>query len=212
MLASINPLGERVRGRRWGRTVAAYLAGSAVGGLAVGGLLGELGRLIAALGAAAVGSSGGLASGLAPWSPRLALGAGIAALCAVAALLDATGRVPTRHRQVDEGWPARYRGWVYGAGFGVQLGSGGATTVTTSGVYLLGILVLLGASPLLGGALGAVFGLTRAAPILLGTGVEDAPTLRVLHRRIAAWEDRARWATVAAFGLAGVLGAAVTLR
>jgi hypothetical protein len=34
----------------------------------------------------------------------------------------------------------------------------------------------------------------------------------VLHRRIAAWEDRARWATVAAFGLAGVLGAAVTLR
>ena len=68
MLASINPLGERARNTRWGRTVSWYLAGSLAGGVAVGAAAGGLGaalRLVAApsalvvglaaLGAAAVG-------------------------------------------------------------------------------------------------------------------------------------------------------------
>ena len=47
MLASITPLGERGRGRHWGATVAAYLAGSVVGGGALGGLLGLAGAAAA---------------------------------------------------------------------------------------------------------------------------------------------------------------------
>jgi hypothetical protein len=31
---------------------------------------------------------------------------------------------PSWQRQVDERWLTTYRGWVYGAGFGFQLGAG----------------------------------------------------------------------------------------
>ena len=37
-----------------------------------------------------------------------------------------------RRRQVNEDWMARYRGWAYGAGFGLQLGLGVVTIVTTA--------------------------------------------------------------------------------
>jgi len=43
MLGSITPLGERGRGSRWGVTVSAYLMGSAVGGAALGAMLGWIG-------------------------------------------------------------------------------------------------------------------------------------------------------------------------
>ena len=45
-------------------------------------------------------------------------------------------RLPGPRRQVDERWLHRYRGWVYGVGFGFQLGFGLLTVVTTSTVYL----------------------------------------------------------------------------
>src|SRR5260370_152347 len=115
MLASIHPLGERARGNRWIVTVAWFVAGSAAGGAAVGGLIG-----------AALSRAGARLDPLP-----------IAVLCIITSAVEASGRaVPSRRRQVNEDWLVRYRGWVYGSGFGFQLGTGLATTVTTPAVYL----------------------------------------------------------------------------
>src|SRR5512135_756112 len=104
MLASITPLGERGRHRRWGATVTAYAVGSTLVGGAVGGLLGTVG-------AATLGR-------VAP-PPVLLLGLA-AVFCVVGAAADVglLGPLPTVHRQVNEDWLDRYRGWVYGLGFG----------------------------------------------------------------------------------------------
>src|SRR4051794_41008151 len=122
MLASIHPLGERARNRRWGVTVSAYLAASTVAAAALGGVLGALGAVLPL----PAGGSVGLA--------LLVIG-----LCAAALAFDVSLgglRLPTVHRQVDKDWLDRYRGWVVGAGFGLQLGLGVVTIVTTSAVYL----------------------------------------------------------------------------
>src|SRR6266542_2787419 len=120
MLGSITPLGERGRGQRWGLTVVAFFVGSTAGAAAVGALLGLAGR-------AAMGT-GGLRE-------RLIF---LTAAIGVGAALDARilgVRLPTVRRQVNEDWLHRYRGWVYGLGFGVQLGVGFSTVVAISAVY-----------------------------------------------------------------------------
>ena len=45
-------------------------------------------------------------------------------------------RVPGPRRQVDENWLVTYRGWVYGAGFGAQLGLAFVTIVTASATWV----------------------------------------------------------------------------
>src|SRR3989442_3008088 len=116
MLGSMTPLGERSRGANWATTVAWYLAGSTAAGAGVGWVLGW------------VGSATTLAVGLAGRSTLIPL----AALALAGVLLDAGlfgTTLPTIHRQVNEDWLQRYRGWVYGLGFGFQLGLGVATVV-----------------------------------------------------------------------------------
>src|SRR5438270_10674646 len=112
MLASITPLGERARRARWARTTAVYIAGSVLGGGAVGALAGVFGSLV--LGGVGV-------------RPRLAL---VAAALLVGLVWEASrGTVPGPGRQVNERWLDRYRSWVYGLGFGAQLGAGITTVV-----------------------------------------------------------------------------------
>jgi hypothetical protein len=150
MLGSITPLGERGRGSRWWLTVAAYVAGSLLAGAAVGAALGGLG--------AWVGGGTGLGA-------RLVL---LGAIVAVGLVLDlgAVGRpLPTVHRQVDEAWRTRYRGWVWGLGYGVELGVGVVTIVTTSTVYATWAAASLSGSASAGAAIGAAFGLSRALPV-----------------------------------------------
>src|SRR4051794_33369808 len=109
MLASITPLGERARGSRFWLTAVFFVGASLVAGAALGALLGAVGSLVWA------GAAGGL---------RVAILAG--ALVA-GLVLDLLGRLPGPRRQVNEEWLREYRGWVYGAGFGGQLGVGVAT-------------------------------------------------------------------------------------
>src|SRR5690348_2261008 len=110
MLASINPLGERARNNRWGVTAAWYSAGSVAGGIAFGAALGAVGfvfgveHLSARVGAVAV------------------VIVALAALCAEFAWRGR--RLPGPRRQVNEQWLDTYRSWVYGGGFGAQLGIG----------------------------------------------------------------------------------------
>src|ERR1700682_4900336 len=111
MLASINPLGERARGNRGAWTVAAYTGAAVAAAATVGAVLGGLGGL----GAAVVGAG---------WSAAVL---GLVAIGAGLVDLVVPGRLLTSRRQVDEDWMVRYRGWVYGAGFGAQLGAGVVT-------------------------------------------------------------------------------------
>jgi hypothetical protein len=165
MLASITPLGERARGQSWPRAVAAYVVASTAAGAALGAGLGWLG-------AATVG-------GL----PVAARAIGAAALAIVAAAADRAGRLPSILRQVDERWLMTYRDWVYGAGFGLQLGLGAVTIVTSASVYLTWSLEVATASVAAGTVIGATFGAVRALPLLAFARVGDPATLRAAHRR-----------------------------
>jgi len=175
MLTSISPLGERARGARWGRTAAAYVVTSVLAGAALGAALGAVGSV------------------LTPGRWSLAV---LAALAIVAVGLDAAGRVPTVRRQVDETWLVTYRDWVYGAGFGLQLGAGAATVVTSAATYLTWAVELAGGSAGLGAVVGGVFGLARGAMLLLSAGVDDPVALRRRHARLVAALPVARAAAV----------------
>jgi hypothetical protein len=177
MLASIHPLGERGRNQRWGATVAAYLVGSVFGAGLVGGLAGLAGRLLGLSGRS---------------------GAGLTVVAGAALVLAGTGvvldlrlgglRVPTLHRQVDEQWLERYRGWVYGLSFGFQLGMGVVTVVNSFTVYLAIGLAVLSGSVAAGVLIGAVFGGVRGAVVLAGANVHQSSQLYALHRRVNRWE------------------------
>lgn len=195
MLTSITPLGERGRANRWTVTAAAYLVASTLTGALVGVLLGGAGSLTAPRGVVAL------------------VALGIAAVLAGA--LDATGvRLPSWRRQVDENWLRAYRGWVYGAGYGAQLGVGVVTIVTSATVWLVLLTEWLAASPTAGVLIGAAFGLARGLPLLLVRSVDSPARLGALHRRVAGSAlvvQRVAAGCAGAAGLVAVTVAAVTL-
>ncbi len=106
--------------------------------------------------------------------------------------------MPSWHRQVNEDWLADFRGWVYGAGFGVQLGTGVVTIVTTAAVYLVWLTALLGTSPVLGVAVGAAFGFARAVPVLASTGADTPDRVAGRVRALDARAGSFRTVTVVA--------------
>jgi hypothetical protein len=192
MLASITPLGERGRGQRWWLTVTAHVMGSTLGGAAIGAVMGLIGFLLErAIGLAA-----------------------LTVLVAVVALLGVLGDavwnrplLPSPHRQVNEDWLDSFRGWVYGAGFGFQLGLGVTTIITSGAVHVMLAAAALTASPVLGAVVGGVFGLARGLTVLTMVGVEMPTTLLDRHRHMQELYPTARKAAVAA--QAGVLVAVV---
>src|SRR5581483_8474812 len=127
MLSSITPLGERGRNNRFATAAAFFIAGSLLGGVATGAVAGGAGALVL---------------------PDSAVADGIVIVLAAltGALLDAGfrgARLPTITRQVDENWLQKYRPWVYGIGFGFQLGTALATIVSPAAVYLMIIAAVL---------------------------------------------------------------------
>lgn len=195
MLASINPLGERARGNRWWVTTGFYVVGSTLGGMAALGAVSALGRLVGWLGGArSLYALGG--QGLAP--------ATVAVACLVAAALEARV-IPSLRRQVNEDWLAGYRGWVYGSGFGFQLGVGLATTVTTAAVYLMFILAFLGGSPTEGMWAGAAFGALRAVPVVGMWGADTPAKIRSVHANMAAGSSIARRLAIGALTVAALV-------
>jgi len=191
MLGSITPLGERSRGRRWGITVTAFAVAATGAGAVAGALL---------------GAAGGLA-GISAAIRMVLLGAAVAV--AVAVDLAPGLRAPGPRRQVNEAWLHRYRGWVYGAGFGVQLGLGVTTIVSTAAVYATGAAAFLAGSAAAGALVGAAFGLARAATLLAAGGVDEPGALATLDRRLRAWERPARLAALVAEGALIALAVAV---
>jgi hypothetical protein len=178
MLSQITPLAEAGRRHRFSRTAWWFILGAVVGGATLGG---------AAAGLAALVATGGLGESSA---------LGIAAACAlVSAVIDA--RVlgfgpPFLRRQVNEDWLAMYRSWVYGSGFGWQIGVGVATYVMTAAVPLTIVLGALSASPWAALGIGVVFGLARGLAVLLGAPVRTLPALYSFHRRFDAAAEPVR--------------------
>ena len=190
MLASISPLGERARGNRWGLTAGAYTAGVVGSAALLGAALGRLGAFLP------VGSSAG-------WLvPAAAVAAGVWDLVA-------RGRVPGVRRQVNEDWLSRYRGWVYGLGFGAQLGVGFATIVTTAAVYAWMVAAVLTRDPVAGLLIGACFGFARAAMLGLVRDTDDPQRLRARLRMLSSWAGRARVGAAAASVVIGAGCAAI---
>lgn len=170
MLSTITPIGERGRNNRWAASAAWFVAGAVLGGATLGAG--------AALLAAAVGAldlSGDVRVG------TLAL----LGLVTVASDLQVAGfRLPAHRRQVNETWLDQYRSWVYGGGFGWQIGVGLATYVTTAAVYLTIAAAALTASPAAALGVGAGFGLVRGLAVLLGRPLTTPQRMMALHRRL----------------------------
>jgi hypothetical protein len=184
MLASITPLGERGRHSRWGITVTAFLLASGAAGAALGALAGALGALT-------VPGSVGLGTRL----------AALAAAGALALALDARpGRVPGPRRQVNEEWLRAFRGWVYGLGYGAQLGVGLSTVVSSAALYLAVVAALATGDPALGALVLGCFGAARGLTLLAGAGVRRPEQLIALHARLRRWRAPARAAATATLG------------
>jgi hypothetical protein len=197
MLSSISPLGERARASRWWLTTTAYLAGSLLGGAVVGVLAALVGALVPAT---------------ARSSPWLLLPLAALLLVTLALDLGITGRaLPVWRRQVDVAWLTRYRGWVYGLGFGAQLGFGLVTIVTSATTYAMVAFAALSGNVLAGLVIGAAFGLVRSAPSLLMARVRSAADLHRVFGRLARLAAPADWLARAALVVAasGLVVAAV---
>jgi MFS family permease len=193
MLASLTPYAEVARGSRWSITTASFSAGAVMAG-ALGGLIwGGVGSLL----------PGGR------WHLIAAAIALITALC-----IDATPlrrRLPLTKRQVNEDWMVTYRGWIYGVGFGAQLGLGFITLVACASIYATFAIELLSGSVVAGIAIGAIFGATKAAALLPAGRAKERHSLLALHRRLLALEQLSIGAVVVA-ELAAVVIVAGALR
>jgi len=179
MLSTITPFGERAKGHRFAGTATWFVIGAAVGGLALGGAAAALAALVSVAGATST-----------------MIGA-VAIVATVVALVSDTGlagfRVPVHFRQVNERWLDAYRPWVYGAGFGFQIGCGLATYITTAAVYLVVVLAGLSGRPVAALGVGLVFGLVRGAAVTLTWRTTTPTALLAFHQRFAAlrpWADR----------------------
>lgn len=170
MLSTITPMGERGRSHRYYGTAAWFVAGAVLGGATL-----AVGAAVLAAGVQALDLTG---------SERVGLAAVLAAVTIASDLALGGFRLPSHTRQVNEGWLGQYRSWVYGAGFGWQIGVGLATYVTTAAVYLMVALAALTASPLAAFLVVTGFGLVRGLAVLLGRGLTTTERMLALHRRL----------------------------
>ncbi|HWE32208.1 MAG TPA: hypothetical protein VG410_01915 [Solirubrobacteraceae bacterium] len=191
MLASITPLGERGRQSTWEVTVTAFVIGGTAGGAAIGALAGLIGDLVLPAG---VGAAARLAA--------------LAVIVLLALALDARfDPAPGPRRQVNEHWLHRYRGWVYGLGFGAQLGLGLTTVVSSAATYVALAAAFLARSPADGVVIVGCFGLVRGLTPLAAARIDRRERLVTFHARF----DRARATAVRAGvgGLAAIFAVAI---
>ena len=138
-----------------------------------------LGAVMALLAAAA--SAAGLSS-----TEALGIGAVLAVLAAACDSHVVGFGPPFFRRQVNEGWLVSLRGWVYGLGFGWQVGAGVTTYIMTTAVFLTIALGALSASPAAALALGTLFGLARGLAAFSPGRATTVEALFAFHRRFDA--------------------------
>lgn len=182
MLSTITPVGERARGHRYGVTVSWFALGSLSGGACLGAACAGLAAACRAIGP--------------PQSVALAISITTAVLCAASDSSLGGFELPIHRRQVNETWLDHYRPWVYGLGFGAQIGCGLVTYIRTCAVYLMIVLAVASGSPMLAFAACAAFGVVRGLAVLLSRKATNPDALRDLHRRLSAFEPLSRGVTV----------------
>jgi hypothetical protein len=178
MLSTITPITEQARGRRYWATVPWYVMGAIAGGATLG--------LLAALLALPIGALDLSTSAV------LAIVAVLGTVSILSDLRVGGFQLPRHGRQVDRLWLDHYRSWVYGTGFGWQIGVGLATYIVTSAVYLAVAIAALSGSPAAAFGIGLAFGTVRGLAIFLGAGAKTLEALRSLHRRIHTLEPASR--------------------
>lgn len=172
MLSTVTPFSEQARGSSFRATATWFVLGATVGGATLG-----LAMALLALGVGSLHLTP-LTSGL------LALAAALVAVISDSGVARVV--LPYHRRQVNERWLDQYRPWVYGSGFGWQIGCGVATYITTAAVYLMVVLGILAASPSGALTVGAAFGLFRGLAVLLTARLKTPIDLRAFHRRFMA--------------------------
>jgi hypothetical protein len=183
MLASITPLGERGRQSMWGVTIVAFALGATVAGAALGALVGAAGRLAL--------------SGVGP-HPRLI---GLAVILAAAICLDLRpGAAPGPLRQVNERWLDEFRGWVYGLGFGAQLGLAFTTVISSAATYVALAAAFLTGDAGRGAVVLGCFGAIRGITPLAAARVRRPDQLLALHARLEQWRAPSVRAGVVSLG------------
>jgi sulfite exporter TauE/SafE len=191
MLASITPLGERGRRSRWELTVFSFAVGAILASAGFGALIGAVGSLVVPR---SVGEQA-----------RLAV---LAAALVAAIVIDLRrSPAPGPRRQVNERWLDEFRGWVYGLGFGAQLGLAVTTVISSAATYVTLLAALLSGSWSRGAVVVGCFGLIRGLTPLLSAGVHTSQQLIALHRGLDGRRSPARRLAVAA--LAVMLASAV---
>jgi hypothetical protein len=194
MLSSIHPLGERGKGNRFGVTAGAFLVGSVLGGASTGAVTAVLGIPVDAV------VSTTLATAL------------IAAIAVAAAVSERTGRsLPSVPRQVDENWLNEYRGWVYGVGFGFQLGAGVLTYITTAAIYVALAASILAGHPLASLGIMTAFGLTRGLTLLPARSIASPQRLVEFHQRLHRWSPAVRTTSTSVLAASAVFAGAALL-
>ncbi len=191
MLSTVTPLAESGRGHRYRWTASWFFLGAVLGGATTGSV-----AAVAAVGIGALDLS----------APTTYAIAGVAAVCAAG--LD--GRllgppIPHHRRQVNEDWLGRYRAWVYGAGFGWQIGTGVATYIMSAGVYLVIVLAALTGDPRSALVVCVAFGAVRGSMVLIGARITSAERLARVHERFEAWREPVRRGVLGLLVLAAVV-------
>ena len=182
MLSQITPVAEAGRSQKFARTAAWFIAGAMLGGLMLGGVIAA-----AAVAFSAVGLD---------QSTAIAVLAGCAlAGAGVDAHVFGFGP-PFLRRQVNEEWLSRYRAWVYGGGFGWQIGAGVTTYVMTAAVPLMIVAGALSGNAWAAVAIGTGFGLARGLAVLIGVRLRTPAALLAFHRRFDAWGEPVRRAVI----------------
>lgn len=188
--AQIHPLGESSRGNIWGITITAFTIGSMAAGAALCALFAWLGTLL-----------------IPEMSSTTALTI-TAVLALIAGALDLSPIKPlTPKRQVNQNWIGQYRGWVYGLGFGVQLGVGFAVFVMSWGYYAMLAAAFLSRSMWAGVLMGAVFGFGRGLLLYPSRWITSPDKLFRFHRKLMDIKSGVFTAT----GLATVVAAVAVL-
>jgi len=169
MLSTITPFSERAKGHSYRSTAGWFVAGATLGGATLGTLMALMALAVQAVHPPAA------TTGL------VALSAALVAAGSDSGIAGA--RIPFHRRQVNERWLDRYRPWVYGAGFGWQIGTGLCTYITTAAVYLTVVLGALTGRPVLALSVGTLFGFLRGTAVLLTRDLSGPSALRSFHRR-----------------------------
>ena len=189
MLSSIHPLGERARNNRWIVTAAAFSIAALGAGALAGAVIAGAGSLVPEGNWRWVAAAGAVT------------GAGI---------LDLSGvNPPGPRRQVNEDWIGAFRGWVYGAGFGAQLGLGAATYVVTWSVWAVAAVAFLSGRATAGAVIGAAFGLGRSVFPLAAGWIDRPSRLTSFNRKMAGWAWPASRALAVTCVVVGSLGFAM---